>query len=94
MRASRLVRIWVSRWRWAGSGRRSGHRRQRYVLVNARRGVGAAAVAEFYPAPLEVGGEFFPFLVGGGAVFLGRAQAAAPGDERTVPVDYFLRVDR
>jgi hypothetical protein len=43
------------------------------VFVDAVGCVGAAAVAERYPAAFEVAEEFFPFLVGGGAVFFGWA---------------------
>ena len=50
------------------------------VLVDAGGGVGAAAVAEGDLAAFEVAEELGPFLVGRGAVFLGRA--AAPGGGR------------
>jgi hypothetical protein len=36
--------------------------------------------------------EFFPFLAGGGAVFVGRAQRAPTGDERLVMGDDFLGI--
>ena len=78
------------RGRWAGSTRRRG---QRGVLVDAAGAVGAAAVAEGEPAPMEMAEEFDPFLVGRGAVFLAGAQFAAAGDEGAVAADRFFGVD-
>ena len=62
------------------------------VFVDARGGESAAAVADRQLAPFEVAEELFPFLVGGSAVFLGRPQRPAPGDERLVVSDDFLGI--
>ena len=59
---------------------------QTAVFVDAGGVVGAAAVADGDLAVFEVADELGPFLVGRGAVFLGRAQCAAAGDVCAVPV--------
>jgi hypothetical protein len=64
------------------------------VLVDARGVVGAAAVAEGDLAALEVAEELGHFLVGRDAVFRGRAQCPAAGDEGAVAVDDLLGIDR
>jgi hypothetical protein len=63
------------------------------VLVDAGGGEGPAAQADGYFAAFEVAEELLPFVVGGGAVFLGGAQGAAAGQERQVALDHFVRVD-
>ena len=63
------------------------------MFVDAGGVVGAAAVADGDLAVFEVADELGPFGVGGGAVFLGRAQRAAAGDEGAVAVDGFLGID-
>src|SRR6478609_4903944 len=67
---------------------------QTAVFVDAGGVVGAAAVADGDLAVFEVADELGPFLVGRGAVFLGRAQCAAAGDVCAVPVDHLVGVDR
>jgi len=62
------------------------------VLVNARSREGAPAYSGSDLPPFEMAEEFLPFLIGGDAVFLGRAQRAAAGQERQVVVDDFLGV--
>src|SRR6266516_6023518 len=64
------------------------------VLVDARGVVGAAAVAEGDLAAFEMAKELVPFLIGGGPVFLSRAQGATAGDERPVAIDDLFGVDR
>jgi hypothetical protein len=68
MRARRLPWIWMRRSRSAGSGRSRG--KSRPVLVDARRVVGTAAVADGHFAVFEVAEKLRPFLVGWGAVLL------------------------
>ena len=63
------------------------------MLVVAGGPVGAAAVAEFDLAALEVPEELLPFGFGRRAVFLGRPQVAAAGDEGTVGCDRLVGVD-
>ena len=63
------------------------------VLVDAGGGERPAAGPDRHLAPFEVAEELFPFLVGGGAVFLGGAQRAAAGQERQVVRDDFLGID-
>lgn len=63
------------------------------MLVDARGGVGATAESCGDFAALEVAEELLPFLVGRDAVFLGRAQVSATGEEREVGLDGLVRVD-
>src|SRR6266446_8040705 len=63
------------------------------VLVDARGGEGAAAGAGGDFAAFEVAEEFFPFGVGGGAVFLGGPQCPAAGEEGQVGLDGLVGVD-
>jgi hypothetical protein len=62
------------------------------VLVDAGGAEGAAAEAGGELAALEVAEEFGPFGVGGGAVFLGRPQRAAAGEEGQVGLDRLVGV--
>ena len=80
------------RCRWAGSGQCSGAA-QAAVLVDAGGGERAAAGAGGDFAAFEVAEEFFPFGVGGGAVFLGGPQGAAAGEEGQVGLDGLVGVD-
>jgi hypothetical protein len=64
------------------------------VLVDAGGAVGSPAVAERDLAAFEVAEEFLPLLLGGAAVLLAGTQFPAAGDERPVPVDGLLGVDR
>src|SRR6266480_423822 len=65
---------------------------QAAVLVDAGGGECAAAGAGGDFAAFEVAEEFFPFGVGGGAVFLGGPQRPAAGEEGQVGLDGFLGV--
>jgi len=67
--------------------------REAGVFVDAGGGVGTAASTEGELAVLEMTEELVPFLLGGHPVFLGRAQRAASGDERAVPIDDFRGID-
>ena len=63
------------------------------MLVDAGGGEGAAAGAGGDFAAFEVAEEFFPFGVGGGAVFLGGPQCPAAGEEGQVGLDGLVGVD-
>lgn len=63
------------------------------MFVDAGGAVGAGAGADGELAAFEVAEEVFPLGVGGGAVFLGGAQGAAPVDEGTVGFDGLGGVD-
>ena len=64
------------------------------MLVNTGGCVGTAAGAEGDLAAFEVAEEFVPFLVGRLPVFLTRSECSAAGDERAVPVDDLVGVER
>ena len=63
------------------------------MFVDAVGAERAAAGADGDLAAFEVAEELLPFLVGGLAVFLGRAQRASAGDERAVGGDGLVGVD-
>jgi hypothetical protein len=63
------------------------------MFVDAPGGERAAAEAGGDLAAFKVAEEFFPFGVGGGAVFLGGPQRATPGEERSVCLDDLVRID-
>ena len=62
--------------------------------MDARGGERAAAGAGGDFAEFEVAEEFFPFLVGGDAVFLAGSQRTPSGQERQVGLDRLLGIDR
>ena len=63
------------------------------MLMDTASSPGPAAVAECDLAALEVAGEPGPFLIGRGAVLLGRPHRPPPRDERPVAGDGLLGVD-
>lgn len=63
------------------------------VFVNAGGAERAAACSDGDFAPLEVAEELLPFLVGGDAVFLARAEGPSAGEEGQVRLDRFFGVD-
>src|SRR6266487_5400832 len=67
---------------------------QAAVLVDARGSERASAQAGGDLSAFEVAEELFPFLVGGGAVFLGGPQGPPTGQERQVGLDRLVGVDR
>ena len=61
--------------------------------MDAASSPGPAAVPERDLAALEVAEKLIPFLIGGGAVLLGRSHRPPPRDERAVAGDGLLGVD-
>src|SRR6266852_8774420 len=64
------------------------------MLMLATGPVCPAAFTQGDLSPFEVAEEFFPFGVGGSAVFFAWAQGPAASDKGPVAVDCLLRVDR
>ncbi|MFF5522570.1 hypothetical protein [Streptomyces coeruleorubidus] len=64
------------------------------VFVSTVSAVCAAAVAQGELAALKVSEKPSPFLRSDGAVFIGRPQSPAPGDERSMCLDGISGVDR
>src|SRR6266852_3198668 len=61
--------------------------------MNAGSSKGASTCSRSDFSQLEVAEEFFPFLVGGDAIFLARAQASAASEKGEVGLDGLVRVD-